>query len=191
MKKLLIFTALVCVLAFLIFKVLPHNGAPQVAKLAPSDPVWNSAAVRSTFTGIQVHELDATHAELVFSYDLENNTNTDFQLAKGPTTVVMTRLKSNSTLTSERPVELDHSVFLPARNRVRMSLKTAGLFNWPSGLPIGQMGPVNQDKFRTLVSQEIGGISGFVVFDQAAHLQIELPGGWQEAGTPSTVAQLE
>jgi len=191
MKKLLIFAALICLLALMIFRVLPHSGNQPTAKVASPASVWNSGAVHSTFTGVQIHELDATHAELIFSYDLENNTDTDFQITKGPSTVVMTRLKSNSTLSSEEPVELDHSVFLPARNRIRMSLKIARLFNWPTGLPVGQIGPVNQDKFRALVSQEVGGISGFVVFDQATHLQIELPGGWQDLRAPSAVAQLE
>jgi hypothetical protein len=191
MKKLLIFAVLACLLAWLILKVLPRSGTPPVAKVVPPVPVWNSGAVRGLFTGLQIHELDPTHAELIFSYDLENNADMDYQLTKGPSTVVMTRLKSSATLSSEQPVELDHSVFLPARNRIRVSLKIARPFNWPTGLPTGQVGPVNQDKFRTLVSQEVGGITGFVLFDQATHLQIELPCGWQDLRAPNAVAQLE
>ena len=53
-----------------------------------------------------------THATVVFFFDLDNNTDTDYQFAKGPGTVVMTRLKSNGSLSSEQPIELNNSVFL-------------------------------------------------------------------------------
>jgi hypothetical protein len=52
------------------------------------------------------------------------------------------------------------------------------------------MGPVNQEKFRTIVAEEVANYSGFVVFDQATHFQIELPGGWQELQTTPNTAGL-
>jgi hypothetical protein len=189
MKKLLIFAVLLGVLAFLLFQVLPRRATQAVTK-PPPPPIWNSGAVHSTFAGVQIRELDATRAELIFSYDLENSSNTDYQLTKGPTAVVMTRLKSSDTLSSDEAAELDHSIFLPARNRIRISLRISRPFSWPTGLKTGQMGPLHQDKFRTLLSQEVGGIAGFTLFDQATRLQIELPGSWQAVQAPSTVAQL-
>ena len=54
----------------------------------------------------------------------------------------------------------------------------------------GQIGAANQDKFRALVAQQVGNFSGFVLFDQATHTQIELPGGWQQLQTPVASAGL-
>jgi len=104
--------------------------------------------------------------------------------------VVMTRLKSNGSLSSQEPIELNNSVFLPARNRTRIALQVTRPFNWPSGLPATQIGPVNQVKFQQLVADEVANLSGFVMFDTTTHFQIELPGGWQELQAPTSAAGL-
>ena len=88
--------------------------------------------------------------------------------------MVMTRLKSSGSVSSEEPVELDNSVFLPARNRTRIEVEVTRNFNWPTGLPGTQIGPVNQEKFRGLVAQEVANLSGFVLFDQAEHFCVSL-----------------
>lgn len=180
MKTLIIFSILVACLLVLVVFVLPRAPQNDAVEKRAAAPVWNSSAIQSSFAGVQVKEVDATHAKLIFSYDLDNNTDTDYRVATGPTTVVMTRLKSNGSVSSEEPVELSSSIFLPARNRTHISVEVARNFNWPTGLPETQIGPVNQDKFRALVAQEVANLSGFVLFDQATHFQIELPGGWQE-----------
>jgi hypothetical protein len=189
MKTLVIFSLVVACLLVLVVFVLPRTppNEPAQAPAASAAPVWNASAVQSSFAGVQVKEVDATHAALIFSYDLDNNTDVDYRLAKGPATVVMTRLKSSGSVSSEEPVELDNSVFLPARNRTRIAVEVTRNFNWPTGLPGTQIGPVNQEKFRDLVAQEVANLSGFVVFDQATHFQIELPGGWPELSAGNTV----
>ena len=188
MKTLVIFSLVVACLLVLVVFVLPRTPPNEpVQTPAAVAPVWNSSAIQSSFAGVQVKEVDATHAALIFSYDLDNNTDTDYRLAKGPATVVMTRLKSSGSVSSAEPVELDNSVFLPARNRTRIAVEITRNFNWPTGLPGAQIGPVNQEKFRSLVAQEVANLSGFVVFDQATHFQIELPGGWQELSAGNTV----
>jgi hypothetical protein len=180
LKTLVIFSILVACLLVLVVFVLPRTPKNEAVEKRVPTSVWNSSAIQSSFAGVQVKEIDATHAKLIFSYDLDNATDTDYQVATGPTTVVMTRLKSNGSVSSEQPVALDNSVFLPARNRTRIAVEIIRNFNWPAQLPGTQIGPVNQEKFRSLVSQEVGNLSGFVLFDQATHFQIELPGGWQE-----------
>jgi hypothetical protein len=189
MKTLVLFSLVVACLLVLVVFVLPRTPPHEPAQppAATAAPVWNASAVQSSFAGVQVKEVDATHAALIFSYDLDNNTDVDYRLAKGPATVVMTRLKSSGSVSSEEPVELDSSVFLPARNRTRIAVEVTRNFNWPTGLPGTQIGPVNQEKFRGLVAQEVANLSGFVVFDQATHFQIELPGGWPELSAGNTV----
>lgn len=190
MRKLLIFVLCLCVLGLVVIEIFPRVPRPEPSAKPAQASVWNSALLSGTFAGLQVHELDPGHVQLIFYYDLDNESDADYQLTKGPGTVVMTRLKSNGSLSSDEPMELDHSVFLPARNRTRISLQTTQVFSWPSGMQAGQIGPVNQDKFRALVTQQVGSVSGFVLFDQAKHIQIELPGGWQELQAPATAASL-
>jgi hypothetical protein len=190
MKKLLIFAIFAGVLAYLVLFVLPRVPRQEAVARKPQPSPWNSGTVQGTFSGVQVREVDPAHATLEFFFDLDNNTDTDYRLTKGASTVVMTRLKSDGTLRSDEAIELDGSVFLPARNRTRIAVQIARPFNWPAGLPDSQIGPINQVKFRQLVSDEVANLSGFVVFDQVTHFQIELPGGWQELQPSTSAASL-
>jgi len=190
MKNLLIIVILAAVLALVIWFGVPRAPRQETAAHKPQPSPWNSSAIQSTFAGAQVQEADPAHATVVFFFDLDNNTDTDYRFAKGPGTVVMTRLKSNGSLSSEQPIELNNSVFLPARNRTRIAVQVTHPFNWPSGLPGGQIGPVNQLKFRQFVADEVANLSGFVMFDTATHFQIELPGGWQELQPSASAAGL-
>ena len=191
MKNLLIFVIFAGVLGLVIWFGVPRAPRQETAAPKPQPSPWNSSAIQSTFAGAQVQEADATHATVLFFFDLDNNTDTDYHFAKGPGTVVMTRLKSNGSLSSEQPIELNNSVFLPARNRTRIAVQVTHPFNWPSGLPGGTIGPVNQLKFRQLVADEVANLSGFVMFDTATHFQIELPGGWQELQPSASAAGLD
>ena len=190
MRKLLVFVLFVCVLALVAIQILSRTTHQEPAAKAAPPPAWNATSVRGTFAGLEVHEVDPSQVQLIFYYDVDNNTDSDYQLAKGPGTVVMTRLKSNGSLSSDMAIELDHSVFVPARNRTRVSLQSTQSFSWPSGMQAGQIEPANQDKFRALVAQQVGNFSGFVLFDQVTHTQIELPGGWQELQAPVAAAGL-
>jgi hypothetical protein len=100
----------------------------------------------------------------------------------------MTRLKSDGTLVPNDNLHLDNSVFVPARNRTRISFSTTQPFRWPTGMALDHMGPINQEKYRALIAQDVAGASGFVLFDQSAHYQIELPGAWQDLQSPAPSA---
>jgi hypothetical protein len=145
-------------------------------KTASVDPPhsWNSRAIASTFAGVRVREIDPTDAAVVFLYDVDNRTNTDYQLRKGPT-VVMTRLKSSGSLSSEKLVALSSSVFVPAKNRTRIALEVLRHFAWSS-----HMDAASEDRIRDLVAGELVDVDGFVLFDEEARYQIDLPGGWTE-----------
>ena len=185
MKSILTLAVFAILLAMLGYLVLPlvSRQAPQSA--APAT-LWNPGAVRAELSGIQVRETDPNHATVIFSYDLDNQTDADYQMAKGPNTVIMTRLKSDGTLVPNDNLHLDNSVFVPARNRTRISFSMTQPFRWPAGMAIDHMGPINQEKYRALIAQDVNGASGFVLFDQTAHYQIELPGAWQDLQAPST-----
>jgi hypothetical protein len=183
--RLLIVTIAFLGAAALLFLALSR---PSKLPTAPNQPGgWNSTAIRSNFEGIQVKEVDPTHAALIFSYDLENTTDSDYRLSNDPKLLIVGRLKSNTSLKPEDSMQIENPIFLPARNRTRIALKVNYSFNWPTQMFPGQVGPVTQEKFRSFVAGKTADLQGFVLFDEAARYQIELPAGWQEL-QPTTAA---
>jgi len=147
---------------------------PQRRIFATAGNPWDSGAVAGKLAGIRVREIDAATAGVVFSYDLDNTTDMDCRIEKGPGVVIMSRLKSDHSLSSEQQLSLNSSIFAPAKNRTRISLEATRPFLWPS-----QTDASADAKFRGLVAEEVSDLEGFVLFDQSTHYQIELPGAWQ------------
>jgi len=156
----------VCALALLIFIVA------RFSRLRPSSPpadAWNSGAIQSTLAGVRVREVDSTHAAVVFFYDLDNRTNIDYRLSSGPDVVIMNRLQPTGSLSSDEPINLDSAAFVPARNRTRVALEISHAFNWPV-----QKDAAAERQVRQFVADQVAGVEGFVLFDQATRYQIEL-----------------
>jgi hypothetical protein len=136
---------------------------------------WNAAAIKGSFAGVQVREIDAKNAAIVFFYDLENGTDLDYRLDNGPNLVILGRLKSDGSLSPEKQIRLNHAAFVPTKNRTRIGLEIVEPFGWPE-----RTDAAAENKFRELVTQEVANLEGFVVFDQGTRYQIELPGKWSE-----------
>jgi hypothetical protein len=169
-----LFIAAAALLAF----TFSRNSKPAAAPKQPDG--WNSTAIRGSFEGIQVKEVDPKHAALIFSYELENTTVTDYRFAANQKVSLIGRLKSEGSLKAEDSIRIDNSIFLPARNRARVTLELSYAFKWPTQMVPGGVGPITQEKFRSFVAGKVISLQGFMLFDEAAHYQIELPGGWQE-----------
>jgi len=142
---------------------------------AASKNTWNSRAIQSTFAGVQVREIDPSKAALVFFYDLDNKTDTDYQVTQGSNLVIMSRLKSDGSLSAEEPIVLASAAFVPARNRTRIAVEITHPFVWPQDTD-----SASAEKFRGFLQGETTNVSGFVLFDQPSRYQIELPGGWKD-----------
>jgi hypothetical protein len=155
----------------ILIAVLGRSEHSQISA-KPANP-WNAHAVEGVYAGVRVREIDASKAAVVFLYDIDNKTDTDYQLAKGDSVVVMSRIKSSRSLTSERPVALSTSAFVPARNRTRIALEIAEPFSWPT-----RPDASSENRFRQLVAREVADLDGFVLFDQAHRYQVDLPGSW-------------
>lgn len=153
---------------------------PKQASAPKQSEGWNASAIRGSFEGVQVKEVDPTHAALVFSYDLENTTDSDYHPANDLKLSIVGRFKTNGSLKPEDSIKLDRSIFLAARNRARLTLKLSYPFNWPTQMVPGQVGPITQEKFRSFVAGKVADLHGFTLLDEAARYRIELPGGWQE-----------
>jgi hypothetical protein len=175
--------------ASVVFFVLRNPPKQESApKQQPRD--WNTNAIRGIFAGVQVKEIDPTHAQLIFSYDLENATDSEYRLTVGPEVALMEQLKSDGSLRSQDSIRIDSPVFLPAKSRGRVSLQVARPFNWPSQIAAGQVGPFTQEKFRSFVAKEVSNVQEFILFDEASRYKIELPGGWQDSAAPASKAAI-
>ncbi|MFY9531037.1 MAG: hypothetical protein WBC04_01695 [Candidatus Acidiferrales bacterium] len=148
---------------------------PRLESSARSGAPWDSNAISSTFAGFQVREVNPANATLILFYDVQNNTDHDYQLANGADTVIMGRLKSDSSLIAEEQIKLNNPAFVPAKNRTRISLGATHPFEWPE-----QMDSPAQSTVRGFVAREVGNLDGLVLFDSANRYQIELPGAWQQ-----------
>jgi hypothetical protein len=167
-----------CALGFLLMLVAAGGGLPEARSSANPVNPWNSHAIESALAGVQVREIDSSKSEVVFLYDLDNKTDSDYQLSKGPSVVIMSRLKSSGSLSSEKQISLASGAFVPARNRTRIEVFITRPFNWPARMDV-----TSQSRIRQLVTNEIAGLEGFVLFDQETRYQIDLPGSWAEAET--------
>jgi hypothetical protein len=136
---------------------------------------WNSTAIRATYVGAQLRETDPGHASLVLTYELSNATDSDYRLADDPNFVVMSRLKSDRSLSSQEDMRLSYPTFLPARQRARVALEIRHTFVWP-----GDGDAALQNKLKEFVNQRLSDVDEFVLFDSADRYQIEFPSAWQE-----------
>ena len=91
----------------------------------------------------------------------------------------MTQVKSDGSLKPQDVFRIDNPVFLSAKNRARVALSASQSFNWPSQMIAGQVGPITQGKFRSLVGGIVSDVQEFVLIDEVARYKIELPGDWQ------------
>jgi hypothetical protein len=164
-KRLGLIGLAVCGLA-LILLLVRFMGAKFFADRASG---WNSRAIEGTLAGVRVREVDPGHAAVVFLYDLDNRTDRDFRLSIGPNVVIMSRLQLNASLSADQQVSLDSSAFIPAKNRTRISLEVNHPFDWPA-----QKDAAAERQLRQFVADQVSGLQGFVLFDQATRYQIEL-----------------
>jgi hypothetical protein len=171
MKYLFLTLSLLAAAVGAVFFVFRLPIKQEVVESPPKE--WNSGAIRSSFSGIQIREVDPAHAEVVFSYDLENTTASDYHLASGPNVALVAQVKSDGSLRAPDAIRIDDSVFLPARSHGHFALKASRLFNWPSQMVAGQVGPLTQEKFRSLINNELSNVQQFILFDQATRYKIE------------------
>jgi hypothetical protein len=142
---------------------------PRAGAAGARVDTWNSSAIQGTPAGIRVREVDPTHAAVVFFYDLDNRTDNDYRLASGPNVVIMSRLRSSGSLSGEQPISLDTTAFVPAKNRTRIAIEMSHPFEWPS-----QRDASAERQIRQLVADQVSGLAGFVLFDQANRYEIDL-----------------
>ena len=135
---------------------------------------WNREGIKAAYVATQLREVDNAHSSLILSYDVRNLTDVDYRLAEGAGLVVMSQLKGDGSLSQEESIHLSYPVFLPAKQRARLAIEISRAFPWP------REDSRYEDKLKEFVKQRLGGVRGFVLFDEASHSQIDLPAAWPE-----------
>jgi len=136
---------------------------------------WNQDAIQATYVSSQLRQIDKALAGLFLSYDLENNTDRDYRLADAPGVVIVSRLKSDHSLSQEELIRLSYPAFLPASQRVRIAIEISYPFVWPA-----PGDPALENKLKDFVKQRLAKVEEFVLFDETDRCQVELPSAWQE-----------
>ena len=136
---------------------------------------WSQKPISAGYIGSQLKEIDKTHSALIISYDLENNTDSDYRLTDGPGVVILSRLKSDGSYSQEQTIRLGYPVFLPARQHARLAIQITQSFNWPAEEDSAYL-----EKMRDFVKQRLENVGEFVLFDETNHWQLELPSGWEQ-----------
>jgi hypothetical protein len=161
--------------ALLVLSVLPGSGSLFKLLHREPSPRWSQGTISAGYIGSQLKEMDKAHSSLIISYDLDNNTDSDYRLADGPGVVILSRLKSDGSYSQEEPIRLAYPVFLPARQHARLAIEITQPFAWPAEGDFGYL-----DKIRNFVKQRLENVGEFVLFDQTNHWQLELPCGWEQ-----------
>jgi hypothetical protein len=173
-KKALVIGASAGAGSFLVLLLILGGAAFNTSPVKPSGS-WNQSALKATYVGSQLRQIDKTLAGLFLSYDLENNTDRDYRLADAPGVVIMSRLTSDHSLSQEELIRLTYPVFLPANQRVRIAIEISYPFDWPA--PADR---ALENKLKDFVKQRLAKVEEFVLFDEANRCQVELPSAWQE-----------
>ena len=146
-------------------------GGSAFHRSPPSTPgSWNQNAIKATYVGGQLRQIDNSLAGLFLSYDLDNNTDRDYRLGDAPGVVIMSRLKSDHSLSQEELIRLSYPAFLPANQRVRIAIVISHPFVWPA-----PGDPAFENKLKDFVKQRLAKVEEFVLFDEVNRCLIELP----------------
>ena len=151
------------------------TGSMLKRALRQGPPKWNQKTISAGYVRTELKEIDKTRSSVIISYDLENNTDSDYRLTESPGLVILSRLKSDGSFSQEQPIRLSYPVFLPARQHARLAIEITQPFNWPS-----EDDSTYLDKMRNFVKQRLENVGEFVLFDQTNHWQLELPSGWEQ-----------
>jgi len=161
--------------AGLVLLAIFMTGAIAFKGHSESSKPWNGEAIKATYVASQLKETDKAHSTLTLCYDLVNNTDSDYRLDSGSDILILSKLKTDGSLSQQVPLRLSYPVFLPSKQQARLSIEMTQPFAWPV-----EEDPGYVEKLREFVKQRLANVGEFVLFDKASRTEIKLPGAWQE-----------
>lgn len=143
---------------------------------------WNKTAITATFNNLRT---EGDKHTIVYEYTLQNNTDTDYQLSdETDTHLGFKRMQTDSMDFSDKTfVKADYPIYVPAKSRVNLELHMP--LPYDSDVDTNAPDDVQHDYYTKLshfVATTISNVSGFVLMDDTARYEIDLPNGWTAIG---------
>lgn len=150
---------------------------------------WDKTAITAEYDNVLPQGEDN---DLTFNYVLQNNTTVDYRQQLEGAIDLTGKLKDKKEFSqfSGHYVTTEFPIFVPAKSRVRCSLKI------PYPYPVKEKNNPTTDESKQYstevakyVVEEMGNLDGFVLFDSANRYQINFPSGWEQRAKQTSSAQ--
>ncbi len=143
---------------------------------------WNSGAIKARFASLEV-TTGLDNLPVMFEYDLENKSATNYTVGNGSGLVVMATLAQGNILSEafgQSPASSSVSVsgpsFIPPKGVGRITVRV--VYDYPPGFTPNDKS--NMNKVEKYVGRRLDEISGYALFDKSNDYRIDLPSGWQK-----------
>lgn len=124
---------------------------------------------------------DKDSYDVTFQYDLQNNTQKNYQIDSGAFTI-MANLSEGNVLSKEfgsyqtSDVTFEGPTFIPPHDKARVTLRVS--YQYPSEFLEADKN--NLKKMAPVVGRRLKEVGGIVIFDRQNHYRIDLPSGWKD-----------
>jgi len=145
-----------------------------LSRPSPPEP-WNDKALNAVLSDIEVWQdmpdrtgRPADQGFVEFVYIVENRLDKDYS-TDGASIKAMVR-RPDGLVSSDDAIKVKYPIFIPSGQKVAVTVSI------PYAVALG---PIEKDTdMRKTVREKLPKLSGFVLFDQGARYQIELPKDW-------------
>jgi len=143
---------------------------------------WNKTAITASFNNLRTEGPQHT---IVYEYTLQNNTDADYRLDDDANAHLgFKRMQTDSMDFSDKTfVKAAYPIYIPAKSRVNLELHMP--LPYSSDVDYDAPDDVQHDYYTKLshfVAQTISNVNGFVLMDDTARYEIDLPNGWTAIG---------
>jgi hypothetical protein len=144
----------------------------------PPQP-WNKQAITAEYDYV-LPEGDKNN--LSFRYVLQNNSDSDYRISSDGEIEITAKLKREQGFQQfSHFVTTEYPIFVPAKSRVRIAI------NIPYPYPIKEKENPTDDERKQYttnvakyVTDKMGDLDGFVMFDTSNRYEIDFPNGWEQ-----------
>ncbi|MGI0084648.1 MAG: hypothetical protein ACREBQ_06155 [Nitrososphaerales archaeon] len=144
---------------------------------------WDKAALKATFATMEIDtQPQAANYKTTFLYDIENQTDRSYDFNSYNLTLLAVLAEGNALskefghYQAEEP-KIDGPAFIPAHGKARVQIVV--YYAYPQDWNTDQKSDVN--KVVKSFDHRLRELNGFVVFDNNAHYEIDMPEGWQNS----------
>jgi hypothetical protein len=143
---------------------------------------WNKTALTASFSTFEFDTRpQAASYKVVFSYDVQNTTQQNYEFQPSSLTLLALLSEGNSLSNefghyqAEQPM-LDGPAFIPAQGKVRV--RVIVFYEYPSEWTPDEKN--DEEKVEAALSHRLRELSGFVAYDKTNHYEIDMPEGWSK-----------